>query len=162
MIWLLYLYQFDIIQRDHWINIFKRFCLLNGGLFLRVTNMRPFLCRVNDACLSGPMLCGENRWLRCFRQFLTECLDVFSSEKLQMPVETGLLFCQQVVQLQHHLSGATLVPTKVDPVEKASSNLLHVEEEGKILTTFQSECITSKYLYYCNTGNVHLRWMSNF
>ena len=81
----------------------------------------------------------------------------FSSEKLQMPVETGLLFCQQVVQLQHHLSGATLVPTKVDPVEKASSNLLHVEEEGKILPTFQSECFTSKYLSFSNTGNVCLR-----
>ena len=41
------------------------------------------------------------------------------STKLQMPVETVLLFCLQVVQLQHHLSGVTLVPTKLDPAEKA-------------------------------------------
>ena len=148
MIWLLYIYKFNIIHRDHWINlwnIFRSFCLLNGGLFLRVTNMRPFLCRVNDACLSGPILCGENIWGRCFRQFLTECIDFFLVQNCKcVPVETVLLFCFQVLQLQHHLSGVTLVPPKVDPAGKACSYFLYVEEEWQWGKDSQNSEFTSK------------------
>ena len=104
-----------------------------------------FLCRVNDACLSGPILCGENIWGRCFRQFLTECIDFFLVQNCKcVPVETVLLFCFQVLQLQHHLSGVTLVPPKVDPAGKACSYFLNVEEEWQWGKDSQNSEFTSK------------------
>ena len=76
-------------------------------------------------------------------QTISHGIHRYFSTKLQI-VETVLLFCHQMVQLRHHLSGVTLVPSKADPAEKASSYLLQVKEEGKILPTSQKEFITSK------------------